>query len=52
MYEGLSSPNIHTPENIPEYASIVLHYPSASIWAGGTFIMTRPDAYPSKRLNS
>lgn len=52
MYEGLSSPNIHTPENIPEYASIVLHYPSASIWAGGTFIMTRPDAYPSKRLNA
>ena len=52
MYEGLSSPNIHTPKSISEYASIVLHYPLSKIWAGGTFIMTRPDAYPSKALNA
>ena len=52
MYEGLSSPNIHTPKSIPEYASIVQHYPLSTIWAGGTFIMTRPDAYPSKALNA
>ena len=52
MYEGLSSPNIHTPKSISEYASIVLHYPLSKIWAGGTFIMTRSDAYPSKALNA
>ena len=52
MYEGLSSPNIHTPKSISEYASIVLHYPLSKIWAGGTFIMTRSEAYPSKALNA
>ncbi len=52
MYEGLSSPNIHTPKNLGEYASIVLHYPMSTLWGGGTFIMTRPDAYPSKTMNA
>ena len=52
MYEGLSSPNIHTPVNLSEYASIILHYPASSLWAGGTFIMSRPDAYPSHRMNA
>lgn len=51
MYEGLSSPNIHTPRNLQEYSSIILHYPSSSFWAGGTYIMSRPDAYPSNSLN-
>ena len=39
MYEGLSSPNIHTPKNL-------------SLWAGGTFIMSRPDSYPSRKMNA
>ena len=52
MYEGLSSPNIHTPANLSEYASIILHYPASSLWAGGTFIMSRPDSYPSRRMNA
>lgn len=51
MYEGLSSPNIHIPKNMQEYSSIILHYPSSSLWAGGTYIMSRPDAYPSNKLN-
>ena len=52
LYEGLSSPNIHTPKNLSEYASIVLHYPTSSLWAGGTFIMTRPSSYPSRTMNA
>ncbi len=52
MYEGLSSPNIHTPKNLSEYAAIILHYPTSSLWAGGTFIMTRPDSYPSRKMNA
>ena len=51
MYAGPSSPNIHTPHSMQEYASIMLHYPEASLWAGGTFLMSRPDSYPSDRLN-
>ena len=35
-----------------EYSSIITHYPSSTLWAGGTFIMTRPDAYPSKVMNA
>ncbi len=51
MYEGLSSPNIHTPRNMQEYSTIILHYPESTLWAGGTFIMSRPDAYPSRKPN-
>ena len=50
IYEGLSSPNIHTPHNMAEFASIIMHYPEAELWAGGTFLMTRPDSYPSKKM--
>lgn len=52
MYEGLSSPNIHTPNTLGEYASIILHYPTSALWAGGTFIMSRPDSYPSRTMNA
>ncbi len=52
MYEGLSSPNIHTPKNLSEYATVILHYPTSSLWAGGTFIMSRPDSYPSRKMNA
>lgn len=50
IYEGLSSPNIHTPHNMAEYASIITHYPEAELWAGGTFLMSRPDSYPSRKM--
>lgn len=52
MYEGLSSPNIHSPSTMSEYSQNVLQTPNATIWAGGTFLMTRPDSYPSKSNNS
>ncbi len=52
MYEGLSSPNIYTPKSLYEYSLTALQVPDATIWAGGTFIMTRPDAYPCKTANS
>ena len=52
MYEGLNSPSIHTPQNLAEYSQIVLRYPNVKIWAGGTNIMTRPKAYPSRSTDS
>ena len=48
MVDGLNSPNIHTPKNLSEYGNIMLHNNSTSFWAGGTYIMTRPDVYPSR----
>lgn len=52
MYEGLRSPNIHTPKNLGEYSSIIQHYPLSTLWAGGTYIMSRKDSYPSKSTNN
>lgn len=52
MYEGLSSPNIHTPKTLSEYGTIMLHNSNTSLWAGGTYIMTRPDAYPSRSAST
>lgn len=52
MYEGLNSPSIHTPMNLAEYSQTVLRYPNVQIWAGGTNIMTRPKAYPSRSTDS
>lgn len=51
MLEGLRSPNIHTPSNLSEYSSIIQHYPTSSLWAGGTYIMSRRDFYPSSTTN-
>lgn len=51
MYDGLNSPSIHMPENLSEYSQTVLRYPNAVIWAGGTNIMTREKAYPSRETN-
>lgn len=48
MVEGLNSPNIHTPKTLSEYGNIMLHNANTSLWAGGTYIMTRPDVYPSR----
>ena len=51
MYEGLNSPSIHTPVSLSEYSQIALRYPNAKIWAGGTSIMSREKAYPSRETN-
>ncbi len=51
MLEGLRSPNIHTPANLSEFSSIIQHYPMATYWAGGTYIMSRKDFYPSSTAN-
>lgn len=46
MYEGLRSPNIHTPTNIAEYTNTITHYQNTSLWAGGTYIMNQKNSYP------
>lgn len=51
MHEGLRSPNIHTPSNLSEYAAIVQHYPTSTLWAMGSYIMAIPDSYPSRVTN-
>ena len=51
MLEGLRSPNIHTPQNLSEFSSIIQHYPNSSFWAGGTYIMSRKFSYPSSATN-
>ena len=52
MYEGLNSPSIHTPHSLQEYGQTAIRYPNVQIWAGGTNIMTRPNAYPSRNTDS
>lgn len=52
MYEGLNSPSIHTPQTLAEYNQTVLHYPNVSLWGGGTNLMSRPKAYPSRSTDS
>lgn len=48
MQEGVNSPNIHYPKTLSEYNAIILHSSDTTkIWAGGTYIMTRPDSYPT-----
>lgn len=51
MYEGLSSPTIYNVKTLTKYASAIQSHPDAIIWAGGSFILTRPDAYPSRVNN-
>ncbi len=51
MYDGLSSPNIYNVKTMADYASVLQLHPDATIWAGGTFIMSRPNSYPSRKAN-
>ncbi len=51
MFESLSSPNIHTPQNLAEYANTITHYPQSSLWAFGSSIMDSADFYPNKSAN-
>ncbi|AEV29854.1 aerobic-type carbon monoxide dehydrogenase, middle subunit CoxM/CutM-like protein [Sphaerochaeta pleomorpha str. Grapes] len=48
MYEGIRSPAIHIPKNMSEFNSIALRYPKAKIWAGGTYLMSQKNYYPSE----
>ena len=47
MPEGLRSPTVFTPKTVSEAISIKLRNQSARYWAGGTYIMSRPDFYPN-----
>ena len=48
MYEGIRSPVIHTPKTLSEFATIAYRYPSAVIWAGGSYLMSQKEYYPSE----
>lgn len=47
MYEGIRSPVIHTPKTQNEFNTTILRYPNSQIWAGGTYIMSQKEYYPS-----
>lgn len=53
MYGELRSPNVHEPKNLNEYATILMNYRdgTTSLWAGGTYIMSQKDYYPSNNPN-
>ena len=48
MYEGIRSPVIHTPKTLSEFNAIALRYTHAQIWAGGTYLMSQKNYYPSE----
>jgi CO/xanthine dehydrogenase FAD-binding subunit len=45
--EGLRSPTVFTPKTISEAITNKLKNPDARFWAGGTYIMSRPNFYPN-----
>ena len=45
--EGLRSPTVFTPKTVSEAISNKLKNPDARFWAGGTYIMSRPNFYPN-----
>ncbi len=47
MPEGLRSPTVFTPKTISEAISNKFKNPDARFWAGGTYIMSRPNFYPN-----
>ena len=54
MYGELRSPNVHEPRNLTEYSNTIMNYRDSitSLWAGGTFIMSQSDFYPSNAPNT
>lgn len=52
MQESLRSPNVHTPRDYATLQSILVSYPEATYWAGGGYIMSRPDCYPLPTTNN
>lgn len=51
MYEGIRSPAVHVPKTMGDLALASTRFPQAVFWAGGTFIMSKPDYYPSRRYH-
>ncbi|MDD3996355.1 MAG: FAD binding domain-containing protein, partial [Sphaerochaetaceae bacterium] len=51
MYEGIRSPAIHVPKSMTDLLSATSRFPNAIYWAGGTYIMSRHDYYPTKDSN-
>lgn len=51
MYEGLNSPNIHTPKTLGEFSNTILHYPNAFLFANSSAIMSIKDSYPMDKSN-
>ena len=47
MPEGLRSPTVYTPKTITEAVQLKLKNHDAKFWAGGTYIMSRPNFYPN-----
>ncbi len=47
MQEGLRSPTVFSPKTINEAVAFKLKNPNAIFWAGGTYLMSRPNFYPS-----
>ncbi|MHC1691694.1 MAG: FAD binding domain-containing protein [Sphaerochaetaceae bacterium] len=48
MYEGIRSPAIHAPKTMNDLVSASSRFPNAVFWAGGTYIMSRHDYYPTR----
>lgn len=48
MYAGIRSPAIHRPKTLNDLSAISSRFPNAIFWAGGTYIMSRPNYYPNK----
>lgn len=53
MYGELRSPNVHEPRNMAEFTNTVLGYKDSitSLWAGGTYLMSQEDFYPTNAPN-
>lgn len=51
MYEGIRSPAVHMPKTMSDLVSASTRFPNATFWAGGTFIMSRHDYYPTRDSN-
>ena len=47
MPEGLRSPTVFTPKTVSEAVANKYRNLSAIFWAGGTYIMSRPNFYPN-----
>lgn len=47
MPEGLRSPTVFTPKTISEAITNKLKNSNARFWAGGTYLMSRPNFYPN-----
>ena len=49
MYEGIRSPAVHMPKTLNDLISASSRFPNATFWAGGTFIMSRNNYYPTRK---